>query len=176
MGRRPARFTEARAQPAHPSAALERGVLEGRALEAFVWGLPAVNYDLMLQEMLAKTSGKVNQLIYWGRPLDSKNQTLTPNPDALYFMAFFDTRDGPIVLEVPPGNAQGNSRGPQESRMRCRSAGIGIGVRMPTSAPPVLPRGARPSHEPGAATTMRASCPRISRRSRRRHAKASMRQ
>jgi hypothetical protein len=30
------------------------------------------------------------------------NQTLTPNPDTLYFMTFFDTSDGPVVFEVPP--------------------------------------------------------------------------
>jgi hypothetical protein len=71
-----------------------------RAVEAVIWGIPAVNYDLMLQEMLTKTPGKVNQVIYWGRPLDSKNQTLTPNPDALYFMAFFNTNDGPVVLDL----------------------------------------------------------------------------
>src|SRR5262249_20619456 len=68
-----------------------------RAVEAVVWGMPAVNYDLMLQEMLTKTKGKVNQLIYWGRPLDWRNQTLTPNPDTIYFMAFFNTKTaGPI--------------------------------------------------------------------------------
>ena len=44
-------------------------------------------YDLMLQEMLTKTAGKVKQVVYWGRPLDWQNQTLTPNPDALYFMS-----------------------------------------------------------------------------------------
>ena len=27
--------------------------------------MPVVNYDLMLQEMLGKTAGKMNQLIYW---------------------------------------------------------------------------------------------------------------
>ena len=32
------------------------------------------------------------------------NQTLTPNPDTLYLMTFFDTREGPIVIEVPPAN------------------------------------------------------------------------
>ena len=79
---------------------LARRVVQQRAFEAVVWGMPAVNYDLMLQEMLGKTGGKVNQVIYWGRPLDSKNQTLTPNPDALYFMAFFNTKDGPIVLDL----------------------------------------------------------------------------
>ena len=78
--------------------------MERRAVEAVIWGMPAVNYDLMLQEMLDATDGEPNQVIYWGRPLDWMNQTLTPNPDTLYFMSFFDTRDGPIVIEVPPAN------------------------------------------------------------------------
>jgi hypothetical protein len=87
---------------------LARRAIERRAVEAVIWGMPAVNYDLMLQEMLTKTSGKVNQAIYWGRPLDAKNQTLTPNPDALYFMVFWNTNDGPVVLDLPPGDAQGS--------------------------------------------------------------------
>jgi hypothetical protein len=72
------------AQAASPDDRLARS----RAVEAAIWGMPAVNYDLMLQEMLTKTPGKVNQVIYWGKPLDWKNQTLTPNPDTLYFIAF----------------------------------------------------------------------------------------
>lgn len=88
---------------------LKGRLLQSRAVEAVIWGMPAVNYDLMLQEMLSKTPGKVNQVIYWGRPLDWKNQTLTPNPDTLYFMSFFDTRDaGPIVVEIPPADANGS--------------------------------------------------------------------
>src|SRR5215510_7655566 len=91
---------------------LARRAIERRAVEAVIWGMSAVNTDLMLQEMLTKTAGKVNQFIYWGRPLDWRNQTLTPNPDTLYFMAFFKTKDvGPIVLEVPPGDAQGSLNG-----------------------------------------------------------------
>ena len=81
--------------------------LERRAVEAVIWGMPAVNYDLMLQEMLSKTSGKVGEVIYWGRPLDWRNQTLTPNPDAIYFMTFFNTKDGPVVLDLPPGDQDG---------------------------------------------------------------------
>jgi hypothetical protein len=95
--------------PRNPSAEdLTRRALQHRAVEAVIWGMPAVNYDLMLQEMLTKTKGRVNQVIYWGRPLDSRNQTLTPNPDALYFMAFFNTKAGPIVFELPPGDASGS--------------------------------------------------------------------
>jgi hypothetical protein len=84
---------------------LARRTIERRAIETVIWGMPAVNYDLMLQQMLTKTDGKVNQVVYWGRPLDWHNQTLTPNPDAIYFMAFTNTKDvGPVVVEVPPAN------------------------------------------------------------------------
>lgn len=80
-----------------------------RATQAAIWGMPAVNYDLMRQQMLGKTQGKVNQVIYWGRPLDWHNQTLTPNPDTIYMMAFLNTRDaGPIVVEIPPASDAGS--------------------------------------------------------------------
>src|SRR5215475_8514141 len=90
---------------------LDRRLIQSRATEAVIWGMPAVNYDLMRQEMLTKTPGKVGQVIYWGRPLDWHNQTLTPNPDALYFMVFFNTKDGPVVLDLPPGDANGSVNG-----------------------------------------------------------------
>jgi hypothetical protein len=88
---------------------LARRAIERRAVEAVNWGMAAVNYDLMLQEMLTKTAGKVNQVIYWGRPLDWHNQTLTPNPDAIYLMAFFNTKDaGPIVVDIPAAGDDGS--------------------------------------------------------------------
>jgi hypothetical protein len=35
-----------------------------------------------------------------------------PNPDAIYFMAFFNTQEvGPIVIDVPPGDAKGSLTG-----------------------------------------------------------------
>ena len=101
----------AHAQDLSPKELSDRQV-HRRAVEAVIWGMAAVNTDLMRQEMLTKTAGKVNQIIYWGRPLDYRNQTLTPNPDTLYFIAFFDTKDvGPMVLDVPPGDAKGSLNG-----------------------------------------------------------------
>ena len=80
-------------------------MMYNRALQAVIWGMPAVNYDLMLQEMLTKTAAKQNEIVYWSRPVDWHNQTLTPNPDAIYFMIFFNTKDaGPLVIEVPPAD------------------------------------------------------------------------
>jgi hypothetical protein len=91
---------------------LPAGTIERRAVEAVNWGMAAVNYDLMLQEALNNTASKVNQVVYWGRPLDWHNQTLTPNPDAIYLMAFFNTKDaGPIVLDIPAAGDDGSLNG-----------------------------------------------------------------
>ena len=100
------------ASAASAQTTLQDQLIRSRAVEAAIWGMSAVNTDLMRQEMLTKTPGKVNQFIYWGRPLDSKNQTLTPNPDTLYFMAFFDMKaGGPVVFEIPPGDDKGSLNG-----------------------------------------------------------------
>jgi hypothetical protein len=82
---------------------LARRTIERRAVEAVIWGMPAVNLDLMLQAMIGSAKGKPNQIVYWSRLPDWKNQTLTPNPDVIYLMPFFNTKDvGPMVLEIPP--------------------------------------------------------------------------
>ena len=86
-------------------------IIEQRATEAVIWGMPAVNTLLMYDQML-KAGGNVNQIIYWGRPLDWRNQTLTPNPDTLYFMGFYDTKAvGPMVVEIPPAGDDGSLNG-----------------------------------------------------------------
>src|ERR1700754_1179754 len=84
------------------STELAERAIQRRAVEAVVWGMPAVNTDLMSQAMVRSVQGDWNQIVYWSRLLDWKNQTLTPNPDAIYLMPFFDTAQaGPMVLETP---------------------------------------------------------------------------
>lgn len=79
---------------------MERAIRR-RAVEAVIWGMPAVNFDRMLRAAI-DNGGKANQMIYWSQPVNSKNQTLTPNPDTIYLNPFYDTRNGPVVLEIPP--------------------------------------------------------------------------
>ena len=84
---------------------LARNALHRRAIEAVIWGMPAVNTDLMYQAMAREVRGEWNQIVYWSRLLDWKNQTLTPNPDAIYLMPFFNTAQaGPMVIEIPPAD------------------------------------------------------------------------
>ena len=61
---------------------------------------PAYHYVNLLRK-----ARKPNQIVYWSRLPDWKNQTLTPNPDVIYLMPFFNTKDvGPMVLEIPPAD------------------------------------------------------------------------
>jgi hypothetical protein len=86
---------------------LARRTVERRAVEAVIWGSPAVNFDVMREAMVrdAKAGDGSNKIVYWSRLFDWKNQTLTPNPDSIYFMPFFNTKDvGPVVLEIPPAD------------------------------------------------------------------------
>src|SRR4029450_10290359 len=87
--------------------ALALRALERRAVEAVIWGMPAVNYERMLQAALAN-GAKANQVVYWSRPVDWRNQTLTPNPDTIYLMPIYDTTTGPVVLEIPPARGDGS--------------------------------------------------------------------
>jgi hypothetical protein len=78
--------------------------LQRRGVEAVNWGIPVVNYDRMLQALI-KATGATNQIVYWSGRSDWKNQTLTPNPDVVSLMPFFNTKNvGPIVLEIPPAD------------------------------------------------------------------------
>jgi hypothetical protein len=109
---------------ASDDAKLAERAIHRRAVEAVIWGMPAVNFDLMYQAMIrdAKAGAGSNKIVYWSKLSDWKNQTLTPNPDAIYFMPFFDTKEvGPVVLEIPPADEGGSITG---SIMDCWQAAL----------------------------------------------------
>ncbi len=86
-----------------PAKSTER-TLQRRAVEAVIWGMPAVNAELMFEAMPA-AKADFNQVVYWSRPINWKDQTLTPNPDTIYLNPYYNTKDvGPIVLEIPPAS------------------------------------------------------------------------
>ncbi|MEK7949209.1 DUF1254 domain-containing protein [Luteolibacter soli] len=90
----------ARAETFTEEQLVERSI-QRRAVEAVIWGMPTVNYERMLQAA-TENGAKLNQVVYWSRPVNSKNQTLTPNPDTIYLNPFYDTSKGPVVVEIPP--------------------------------------------------------------------------
>ena len=100
------RADSARLGSAGVSAARVRNrAVHRRAVEAVIWGMPAVNAQLMF-DALAPANADFNQIVYWSRPVNWKDQTLTPNPDTIYLNPYYNTKDvGPIVLEIPPAMA-----------------------------------------------------------------------
>lgn len=103
---------------------LSERAIHRRAVEAVIWGMPAVNFDLMLQALI-EGGGGPNQIALWSRPPDGKNQTLTPNPNTIYLMPFFDTKiAGPMVLEIPAANG-GRLTGSIDDSWQCALEDVG---------------------------------------------------
>ncbi len=101
-------------------------MIYSRAIEAANWGMAAVNLDLMYQEA-KKIGGDYNQIVIWPGLCEWKNQTLTPNPDVIYIIPFFNTKDvGPIVLEIP-SNADGTIVGSIMDRWQMAIEDVGPG-------------------------------------------------
>jgi len=107
-----------------PSDLAERAI-HRRAVEAVIWGMPAVNCDLMYQAMVREAKGAFNQIAYWSRLPDWKIQTLTPNPDAIYLTPFTNTaKVGPMVLEIPPAD-EGSITGTVMDVWQCALEDVG---------------------------------------------------
>jgi hypothetical protein len=64
-------------KPLFTPAQLAERTVHRRPVEAVICGMSAVNTNLMRQEMFRKTGGRENQVLYWSRPADANNQTLT---------------------------------------------------------------------------------------------------
>jgi hypothetical protein len=78
---------------------------ERRAIEAFVWGMPAVNAELMF-EAIRDAKADFNHVVYWSRAVTCKNQTLTPNPDTI-LRAISGKRSGPTGNRTPVCDVRG---------------------------------------------------------------------
>lgn len=92
----------ANSEPVFAPNQLAERTLHRRAVETVIWGMPAVNAELLFQAV-KDARADFNQVVFWSRPISWKNQTLTPNPDTIYVFPFFNTKDaGPMVLEIPP--------------------------------------------------------------------------
>jgi hypothetical protein len=82
---------------------LQQRMLERRAAEAVIWGMPIVSLDAMRQAYFRDGKAKYGDIIWWPKGSAWKNQSLTPNTSLRYLYVFFNTKDdGPVVLDLPP--------------------------------------------------------------------------
>ena len=74
-----------------------------RAVQAYLWSLPAVNIWAMKEGSEAKFGAGYNVLPVWTKRIDAKTRVTTPNSDLVYAMGYIDLKKyGPVVVEVPP--------------------------------------------------------------------------
>src|SRR5438309_238880 len=115
-------------------AALKDEMVFQRAVQSYIWALPALNMYGM-KEGSEKVFGKgYNILPIWKQRLNAKTLITTPNSDVIYALGYLDLKDdGPMVIEVPPG-LQGIlddffqrpicSEGPIGGRIWCGDVGL----------------------------------------------------
>ena len=79
-----------------------------RGVETFLNGMPAANMEAARRGHVALGQEKSNQVVIFDQLMDSNSLFLTGNTDTVYITAFLDLkRDGPTVIEVPPGGGPG---------------------------------------------------------------------
>ena len=73
-----------------------------RAVQVYLWALPAMNMVAMRDGQAATFGGGSNVLaVFKDRP-NAKTIILTANPDVIYGLAFVDLKDGAVVFEAAP--------------------------------------------------------------------------
>jgi hypothetical protein len=72
-----------------------------RGVQAYLAGLPAVSVEALRRGITG--FGPANQTVIISESLlDSKSLFLTANTNTVYNLLWLDTKDGPLVLEIPP--------------------------------------------------------------------------
>ena len=88
---------------AETTLALDEELYYQRAVQAYLWALPAVNMRAM-KEGQAKTFGEgYDVFVIFEKRLKANTIITTPNSDVIYGIGFLDLgKDGPMVIEAPP--------------------------------------------------------------------------
>ena len=81
---------------------LQQRMVERRAVDAVVWGAPAVTLDMMRQAYFRDAQAKYNDIVWWPKGAGWQNQSLDVDTSVRYLFVFSNTKnDGPIVLDLP---------------------------------------------------------------------------
>jgi hypothetical protein len=82
-------------------------IVYSRGVDAAIWGMPIVSFDAMRQAYFRDAKAQYNDIIWWPKDAGWKNQSLTVNTSVRYIYIFCNTKqDGPVVMDLPHGNAR----------------------------------------------------------------------
>jgi hypothetical protein len=85
-----------------------RQVAVQRACQAAIWAMPAVSTWDIANGIISDLGGKVGDVVSLSRPMTSQHGFLTANDVTPYAIAALTTKDGPLVVEVPPAGEKAN--------------------------------------------------------------------
>src|SRR5262245_33774770 len=79
-----------------------------RAAQLYLWAVPAVSFESFRQGMKRDLGVDYNDFAIWDNFVDTKGLYFTANNSTIYALSNVDVgRDGPIVIEIPPGPTVG---------------------------------------------------------------------
>lgn len=87
-------------------AELSERTLQRRAVEATIWGMPAVSMAAQREAMKRDLGAGFGDVVYFSQVAEPRHELLTANNQTPYVLTFLDLRHGPMVLEVPPASAK----------------------------------------------------------------------
>ena len=87
-------------------AKLSERTLQRRAVEATIWGMPAVSMAAQRAAMTRDLGADFGDIVYFSQVAEPRHELLTANNQTPYVMTFLDLRRGPMVVEVPPASAK----------------------------------------------------------------------
>ncbi|WP_327145838.1 DUF1254 domain-containing protein [Nocardia sp. NBC_01327] len=76
----------------------------GRAVEAVIWAMPAVSMAFFRDSAFAAYGTDYHDVIAFSHPALPRHELLTSNAQVPYIFTFFDLREGPVAMEVPPAD------------------------------------------------------------------------
>jgi len=81
---------------------IARKIAVQRTCQAAIWAMPAVSTWDIANATIRDLGGKIGDVVSLSKPMTSKHGFLTANDVTPYAIASLTTKDGPLVVEVPP--------------------------------------------------------------------------
>jgi len=99
-----------------------------RAVDAVIWGVPAVTLDMMRQAYFRDAKASYNDIVWWPKGAGWQNQSLDVDTSVRYLFIFSNTeKDGPMVLDLPTGDASSKFLGTILDSWQVPLVDIGVG-------------------------------------------------
>ena len=98
------------ADQALTSAELNNRALQRRAVEATIWGMPAVSMAAQRESIKRDLKANFGDIIYFSQVAEPRHELLTANNQTPYVLTVLDLRQGPMVLLLRQGQDEGQRR------------------------------------------------------------------